>query len=103
MMAHKPLGTAANMLNTECQITFAPPCTKAVITLRQYMTATLQFTLILCKEKHDPETSGTPTMASNECCQKLHIRRTTFLVPTASAMFTFLNPYPANVKNIVSS
>ena len=27
-MAQKPLGAAAHMLNTECQITFAPRCMK---------------------------------------------------------------------------
>jgi hypothetical protein len=49
-MAQKPLGAAVNMFSTECQMTFAPRCMKTVITLRKYVTATLRFTLILCKE-----------------------------------------------------
>jgi hypothetical protein len=34
----------ANMLNTECQVTFAPRYVTVVITLRDYMTANLRFT-----------------------------------------------------------
>ena len=49
-MAQKSIGAKANTLNTECQMTFAPRCMKAVITLREHMTATLEFALVLCKE-----------------------------------------------------
>jgi hypothetical protein len=39
-----------NMLNTEFHVTFAPRYMTGFITLRNYMTASLRFTSILCKE-----------------------------------------------------